>query len=274
MQSPGESEWTVLESGADIIVTETYRLIADAVEGAEFSVGDGSLLDMSPGAIIEIKNPRTLPRLQVTLREGTLLFTAQEPSYELFTSACPVSLLSIPSTIEIEVNGETTRLAIEEGAATCALEEKTLTLPMCRELLLRPDEEPEVSVFCTASTPTPPPVMTISPSSTPWWSDSTQTLTATTSIPTPTTTPTPTLVPPTALPTDTPTSPPPPTSRPRPEPTKPPPTEPPPPPPTEPPPPPPTEPPPTEPPPTEPPPPPNTPRPTEVPSRPTSTPSS
>ncbi|MCP4544425.1 MAG: FecR domain-containing protein [Chloroflexi bacterium] len=224
VQWSGESEWTILEGETDITIVETCRIIADAVEGAKFYMNDGSLLELDPGTVIETKNPGTLPRLQVTLRDGTLLFTAQEHSYELFTPICPISLLSIPSQIEIEVNGDTTRLAVEEGAATCALEEETFTLPTCREILLRADEEPEVSEFCVASTATPPAMVTLSPSPTPWWSDSTQTLTHT-PTPTPTATMTPTPAPTiVVLPTDTPLPPPTATPRPRREPTKPPPT--------------------------------------------------
>jgi hypothetical protein len=242
----GESEWTVLENGASATIEEMGQIIADDVEGARFSTGDGSTLELNPGAVMEVQNPRTLPHLQVTLRDGTLLFTAQEHSYEISTPACSVSLPSIPSQIKIEVNGETTRLAVMEGAATCTFEEETLTLPTGREMVVRPNEEPEVFEFCVASTAAPAPTMSLSPPPTPWWLDSTPTLSPTsaptatltatptfapltpsrTSTPTATLTATPTFVPPTrAPPTDTPIPPPPPTSPPKPAPTKPPPTQ-------------------------------------------------
>ncbi len=276
LQWPDASERTTMEDQASITIEERCQIIADALEGALFCLGDGSTLELASEAVVDVQNPHTFPRLQITLQDGSLLFVAQEPSYEFIMPACSVTLLSVPSRIRVEINGETTRLAVEEGAVTCALETKTLTLPTCREMYVRPGEEPEVTEFCIASTVVPSPTPTLSPSSTPWELEPTATsfplptptLTPRRVVPTPTRrriVPTPTHTP--VLPADTPPPPPPPPANTQP----PPPTNtpaPPPPPPT-------NTPAPPPPPPTNtsaPPPPPDTPRPTPASPRPTSTP--
>lgn len=249
------AEWTPVEGKTSITVEDKGQIIADAIEGAKFFLGDGSTLELTPETEIEIQNPRTFPRLQIIVRKGSLLFFAQKPSYEFVIPVCPMTLLSVPSLIRIEVNNETTHLAVEEGAVTCQLETETLTLPTCREISITPGEEPDVTEFCTLSTvvaPSATPTISLSPtlgglvpaiSPIPGELESTMT-----PSPSPTLTPTrgivPTRTPTPAPPTDTPAPPPPPkATKPPSPPTQPPPppTEPPPPPPTEPPPPPPTE---------------------------------
>ncbi|MFQ6101255.1 MAG: hypothetical protein ACE5OS_08475 [Anaerolineae bacterium] len=240
------SEWTTMESGASITVQKQGRIVADAAEEALFHLGDGSTLELAPETMMEVQNSRSFPRLQMVLQDGSLLLMAQEPSYELTIPTCSVTLLSVPSRIRIEVNSETTYLAVEEGAVVCALETGTLTLPKCREMYARAGEEPEVTEFCDANATATAFAVTPSPSPTPSEFETTPTATAT---PSPTTTPTrevvtstPTPVPPTDTPPPPP--PPPPTNTPPPPPPPPPPTDtppPPPPPPTDTPPPPPTE---------------------------------
>jgi hypothetical protein len=239
------SEWNKLEGKASIVIENKGRITADAVEGAQFYLGDGSTLEMGPGTVIEVQNPRTFPRLQVVVRDGSLLFFAQKPSYEFVIPACSVTLLSVPALIRVEVNGETTRLAVEEGAVTCELETGTLTLPTCREMTVRPgEEEPDVTEFCTPNTVIAPPTPTPSPDSTPLGFELTATPSPSAS-PTPSPTPMPTRreVVPTFTPTPVPPTKPPAPPKPRPTKPPPPPTEPPPPPPPTEPPPPPTEPP-------------------------------
>jgi hypothetical protein len=268
IQSSGDSEWKTLESEATITVEETLRVVADAVTGAQFLVGNDSMLELEPGVTVELQNPHSLPRLQVILEDGDLLFVAREPSYEFLVNGFPVSLLSIPSKIKIEVNGDTARVGVEEGAVACTTEEETFTVSICREIFLSPGQEPQVTEFCAAIAETPPSsTPSLAPSPTPWQVE--QTMTSSPS-PSPTTTPTPSQTPTSAStreievstvthtpvpPTETPV-PPSPKKKP---PTQPPPTQP---PPTQPPP---TQPPPTQPPPTQPPPtrvPPTEPRPT------------
>jgi hypothetical protein len=251
MQAAEGAEWATVGDKARFTLEERSRIVADAVAGAQLFLGDGSTLELDPGTVLELRNPRTLPRLQVIVQDGGLLFFAQKPSYEFVTSAGLVTLLSVPSLIRIEVHGETTRLAVEEGAATCQGETGTLMLPRCREMYVEPGKGPDVTDFCSPSTtvspsttiPTPPgSAPTTTPSATSSATPSTTPSATPSATPTPELTPTPAqMVPP---PTWTPT-PPPPTNTPVPppkrKPTKPPPTQPPP-----------TEQPPTQPPPTEP----------------------
>jgi len=237
LQWPGESEWTTLEGKASVTIKDGGRISADATEGAKFFLGDGSMLELSPETTIEVRSPRTLPRLQVVVENGSVLFFGQKPSYEFAVPACPVKLLSIPSLIRIEVDGETTRLAVDEGAVTCELETETLTLPTCRQMTVRAGEVPDVTDFCTPSTVVSPPTPTptpqgfepsttsspsLAPTSTPTIAGPTPTRRGV--IPTSTHTP----VPPTAKPerpkpkdTEPPPTQPPPTEPPKPEPTKP-----------------------------------------------------
>jgi hypothetical protein len=255
VQGAEGSEWTTMEGKAGFTLEERGQIIADPVEGAQLFLGDGSTLELDPGTILELRNPRTLPRLQVIVQEGGLLFFAQKPSYEFIISTRPVTLLSVPSLIRIEVHGDTTRLSVEEGAATYQGETGALTLPTCREMVVEAGEEPDVTEFCAPSTMVPP--STASP--TPLGFEPTTTP-STSATPTPTPTPEDTVPPPTPTPlppTDTPVPP-------KPKATKVPPTDPPP-----------TDPPPTDQPPTQPPP--TEPRPTAPPStqpRPTAAPAS
>ena len=229
LQWPGESEWKAMEGKAGVAIEEGGRICADAVEGAKFFLGDGSTLELAPGATIEVQNPRTLPRLQVIVEEGSILFFGQKPSYEFTTPICPVRLLSVPSLIRIEVNSDTMRLAVEEGAVTCEMETETLTLPTCRQMYVSPEGKQDVTDFCTLSTVAAPPTPTSSPSPTPFGFEPTATATAS-----PTPTPTRSSVIPTAggvapSPTHTPAPPTPEPAEPKkPKKTKPPPTQPPP----------------------------------------------
>ena len=247
------SESTVMEGKTSVAIEDKGRIVTGAAEGAQFYLGDGSTLELAPETTIEVRNPRTFAHLQVIVEYGSLLFFAQQSSYEFVIPECSVTFLTVPAMITIEVDGETTRLAVEEGAVNCETETKTLTLPTCREVYIRPGEEIDVAEFCAPSTVASPYTPTAIPASSGTPSGTEQTETPTPS-PTPTSTPiatpTSTYIP--ATPTATP-PPPPPTEKPKktkPKPTQPPPE--------------PTQPPPD---PTEPPPPPTEPpRPTEPPS--------
>ena len=156
------SEWTMVgEEKASIAIKDRGQIVADATAGAKFFLGDGSTFDLAPGTAIEIQNPRTIPRLQVTVLQGSLQFFAQEPSYEFVVPACSMTLLSVPALIRIEADDQATRLAVDAGAATCNLGAEVLTLPTCREVTMRAGEEPQVTEFCTPSTPITPATPTI-----------------------------------------------------------------------------------------------------------------
>lgn len=187
LQWPGESDWTGMEGKAGITIHEGGRISTDTAEGAKFFLGDGSTLELGPETTVEVHNPRTFPRLQMIVESGSILFFAQKPSYEFVLPFCTVELLSVPSLIEVEVTGETTRLAIEEGAVTCEMEGEMVTLPTCREMVVRSGEEPDITDFCTLSTVVAPPTPTASPSPTPEGFVPSATPTAS---PTPTATPT------------------------------------------------------------------------------------
>jgi hypothetical protein len=234
VQWTGASDWMTLEGKASILIEETVRIVADAIEGAQFSLGDGSGLELGPEAVLEVQNPRTLPRLQVILEEGSLLFDARDPSYDLITPVGSVTLLSIPSRVSIEVSDDTTHVVVEEGAVSCVLENETVTLLASQEMVASFGEELEVTEFYDVSATATASALALSAGPTPSEAETTPTPTPTmtpTPSPTPTATPrvvwTPTSTPP--PPTDTPKpssshKPPPPT---QPPPTQPPPTQPP-----------------------------------------------
>jgi hypothetical protein len=220
LQWPGESDWTGMEGKAGITIHEGGRISTDTAEGAKFFLGDGSTLELGPETTMEVQNPRTFPRLQMIIESGSILFFAQKPSYEFVLPVCTVELLSVPSLIEVEVTGETVRVAIEEGAVTCEMEGETFTLPTCREMVVRPGEEPDITDFCTLSTVVAPPTPTASPSPTPEGFVPSATPTASsTPTATPTANPTATSGSVASTPTYTPV---PPTAKPKPKKTKPP----------------------------------------------------
>jgi hypothetical protein len=280
VQWPDSSEWSTVEGKASVIVEEEIGIIADEVQGAQFLFGDGSTLELVPQASIKLQNLRASPRLHVVLEEGTLLFAAQEATYEFVVPACLVTILSVPADFSIKVDDEGTHLIVKEGVAACARDTDTITLPPGQEMhVASAIAEPEITEYTDtdatatvlALTPSPKPTKTpaFSPTATPS-PTSTATPTPTRTRPPSTRPPvssaSPSPPPPTSSPTQPPASNPPSRTKPKPQP-----TDPPPPPPTDPPPPPPTDPPP--PPPTDPPPPPtDPPQPTEAPDRPTPTP--
>jgi hypothetical protein len=221
------SEWTAMEG--EISVDGSGQIVADAAEGAKFCLGDGSTLELAPGVTIEVQNPRVFPRLRVTLSDGSLLFEAQQPSYEFVVPVGSVTILDVPARVRIEVSGDTTHVLVEEeGAAACSLETRTLTLLVCWEMYAvageegEEPEEPVVINYCDANATPGPPTLTPLPSPTRWEAEPTATPTLS-PTPSPTPTPTPTITPtrrrvtntPTPVPaTDTPPPPPPPTKPP------------------------------------------------------------
>ena len=246
----GSSEWTTMEGKASIAVEEEISMTADAAQSVQFLLGDGSTLELAPQAAMQLQSLRASPRLHVVLQEGTLVFAAQETTYEFVVPVCLVTILSVPAELNIRVDDEGTHLIVKKGVAACETDTETITLPPGKEMhVVSSLADAEITEYTDAGatatvlalTPSPKPTATptLSPTSTP-----SPTITVVT--PTPTRTPAPILA--TKTPVLTSTEPPPPSAPPpaesssRTKPPPPPPTEPPP-PPTEPPPPPPTEPP-------------------------------
>jgi hypothetical protein len=212
------SEWAMVgQDKASIVIRDKGRIVADATAGAKFYLGDGSTLELAPGTAIEIQNPRTFPRLQVTVLKGSLQFFAQKPSYEFVVPICSMTLLSIPALIRIEADEQVTRLAVDAGAVTCDLETEALTLTTCREVSMRAGEEPQVTEFCAPSTPIAPATPTPLATTTAEAGESTEPTAQPSPLPTPTPTlgVVPTRAPTPVPPTDTP-------APPKPRPTKPP----------------------------------------------------
>jgi uncharacterized protein YraI len=166
VQLAGSSEWMTLEDGGILIVEDSAHIVADTDSGAQFRMADDSTLELSPEAELEVRESQTLPRLQMALLNGYLLFTAEEPSYEFFAPSYQVTVLSIPSRIRLEVEDGTTRLAVEYGALSCQLNGETQALFECQEMYIGSDLEPEVAHYCTDSTAVPTPTGTTYPTTT------------------------------------------------------------------------------------------------------------
>ncbi|MEA3375020.1 MAG: hypothetical protein U9R72_02285 [Chloroflexota bacterium] len=186
---------------------EAAEIAADGEEGAEICIGDGSRLQLEPGAAIGLGELHPLPRLQTTVQEGEVRFEADKRSYEFVVPGCTLELVRLPTSFIVDVGGSTTHLMVEEGSVRCTLESGTLRLfTECDEVYLMPGEEPEVGNYCQpeeTSTPTVSP--TAEATATP-----TALITPTgTLTPTATQSPTPTETPPTDTPPPAPTAPPP-----------------------------------------------------------------
>ncbi|MFW6135666.1 MAG: hypothetical protein ACOC7N_02465 [Chloroflexota bacterium] len=221
------SEWTPMEKQVNI--QESVEIAADGEDGAEICIGDGSTLELLPGAAIRLDELHPLPRVQLTLQQGGIRFETDKRSYEFVVPGCDLGLVRVPTKILVEVQGTKTHMLVEEGTVKCTLETGMLRLfSECEEVYLAPGEEPDVGEHChlnlaptpatvspTPETPTP----TRTPTSTPTPSPTPTATRTPTLTPTPTRrviratpTPTPTPLPPTATPTEPP--PPPATKRP------------------------------------------------------------
>ncbi|MFO7743066.1 MAG: FecR domain-containing protein, partial [Anaerolineae bacterium] len=207
------SEWTAMEEQVNL--QEAAEIAADGEEGAEICIGDGSRLQLEPGAAVGLEALHPLPRLQTTVQEGEVRFEADKRSYEFVVPGCTLELVRLPTSFIVEVGGSTTHLMVEEGSVRCTLETGTLRLfTECEEVYLMPGEEPEVANYCQpeeTSTPTVSPTAEATATPTALITP-TGTLTPTaTQSPTPTETPTRTptrrVIPATPTPTPTPVPP-------------------------------------------------------------------
>lgn len=187
-----------MEKGMRITVQGKCKIIADTAEGAQFLTGDGSVLELTSGAAIEMQNPRIFPWLQIILQNGGLVFTAQSDSYEFIAPTGSVKLLSTPLQLQIELGDEGARVAVEEGSVTYTADAEVLTLTECQETYAKSGEKPRVDEFCVANTVTPTPPLGSMPGQTVEGNQATPTLfvPAPTSIRSvPTSTPPPVVVP-------------------------------------------------------------------------------
>jgi hypothetical protein len=224
---PDAADWSDLQTGTPILLRKPGEIMALA-EGARLCLGDGSTLELSPGARITVQEPGAFPLLDVAVQDGEVILSAQKASYRIGTSAISMTLLEVPSRVRVRTNGGTVYVRIEEGAANCRTDDEAITLPTCWEVLKPAGEAAQVGVFCATRTPTPSPTATRpGPTPTGFASPSPSPLPPSPS-PTPTrprgtgvATPSPTPATPTPTPTMTPLPPPPPSPPP---PTQPPPT--------------------------------------------------
>jgi len=218
MLQAGSLQWTTMAE--EVSIESSTQITTSTEEGVRICFGDDSTLELAPETSVELSNPRVFPRLQVKLLEGAILFEGTQQSYEFILPECSATLLSVPSRLRIESEGEAVRLTVETGSVTCAYGAETLVLSECQEVYASPGREPLVGNFCaviatataeaTARTPSPTPQepeATPSPSSTPGGGE-------VISSPTPPPSPVPAWWTATATPlppTDTPAPPPPPT---------------------------------------------------------------
>jgi len=215
MTQAGSSQWTPMPREVGI---EGKAQVSSSTEGGvRLCFGDGSTLELAPETTVELSDPGVFPRLQLTVIEGSVLLRGTQRSYEFVLPECSVTLLSVPSRLRVKSEGETARLTVETGSATCTYRAEALVLTECWGVYALPGREPLVSNFCAAMATATAEAMAHTPSPTPEGAGATASPTPSPS-PAPTregTPPTPTPPPP----TDTPLPPPPPPPNTRPPPT-------------------------------------------------------
>ncbi len=234
----GAADWSDLQTGAPAILREPAEIMALS-EGARLCMGDGSTLELSPGARLIAHEPGAFPLLDVAVLDGEVTLIAQKASYRIGTSVISMTLLEVPSRVRVRLNGGAIYVRIEEGAVNCATDDESITLPTCWEMRKPEGEAAQVGVFCATRVPTPSPTPTrpaptptltailspspspapLSPFPTPTRPPGTRVATPTPTLGTPTPTPTLTPLPPPPPPPPPPTSPPPPPTSPPPPPT-------------------------------------------------------
>ncbi len=218
----GSSDWGVAE---EVCIEGTCRIIADAEEGARICIADGSVLDLAPGAAVELTEARFFPLLQLRVADGALQFETERSSYEFLFADWTATLLRVPARLEVVSGDGIARLAVAEGAVSCALSERMVTVLAGREIRAESGREaflvdrisasptisvpaylfatPDVDRLKATSTSTRVPTITHTPTTTPTataTSTSTPAPTREPSTPTPTQAPTFTPAPPTETP--------------------------------------------------------------------------
>lgn len=154
LQESGSSEWAQLDT--QIEVDGELRVQAEGDGNARLCPADGSLLELMPGSVVDLRPAEDGALLSISVLEGSVRLLAQEPSYQLVTSGCPVRVTEVPARIQVERIGATTRVLVEQGSAVCADASRPILLTTCWELVVEPDEEPQVAQTCGAVTEASP----------------------------------------------------------------------------------------------------------------------
>ncbi|MCX8068735.1 MAG: FecR domain-containing protein, partial [Anaerolineae bacterium] len=153
------TDWSALQVGAPVIFRKPAEVMA-LTEGARLCLGDGSTLELSPGARILAQEPGSFPLLDVSVLDGEVTLIAQKASYRIGTSAVSMTLLKVPTRARIQLNGGTLYVRIEEGAVNCATGDEAITLPTCWEMRKPEGEAAQVNIFCATPILTPSPMAT------------------------------------------------------------------------------------------------------------------
>lgn len=148
LQESGSSEWAQLNT--QIEVDGELRVRAEGDRNARLCPADGSLLELMPGSVVDLRPAEDGSLLAISVREGSVRLLAQKPSYQLGTSGCPVGVTEVPARIQVERSGATTRVLVEQGSAVCADASEPILLTTCWELMVEPDEAPQVAQTCGA----------------------------------------------------------------------------------------------------------------------------
>jgi ferric-dicitrate binding protein FerR (iron transport regulator) len=157
-----------------IIVQEAVAIAAEEDGDARLCLADGSLLELDPNSVVEIRPAEDRSRLLIELREGRVLLLARQTSYGFTTSACPVRVSDAPARLLVEQREDATQLMVEEGTAVCVTGSEPTLLPTCWQLVSAPGAEPEIAQYCgqadqplPTKTPTPTGASPATPSPTP-----------------------------------------------------------------------------------------------------------
>lgn len=153
------ADWSELQAGTPVVFRKPAEIMA-LTEGARLCLGDGSTLELSPGARVTLQEPGSFPLLDVTVLDGEVTLVAQKASYRVGTAAISMTLLEVPSRVRVRLNGGAVYARIEEGAVNCATDDESITLPSCWEMRKPEGEAVQVGVFCATRVPTPSPTAT------------------------------------------------------------------------------------------------------------------
>lgn len=153
------ADWSELQAGTPVVLRKPAEVMA-LTEGARLCLGDGSTLELSPGARVALQEPGSFPLLDVTVLDGEVTLVAQKASYRVGTAAISMTLLEVPSRVRVRLNGGAVYARIEEGAVNCATDDESITLPSCWEMRKPEGEAVQVGVFCATRIPTPSPTAT------------------------------------------------------------------------------------------------------------------
>lgn len=153
------ADWSDMQTGTPVVLRKPAEIMA-LTEGARLCLGDGSTMELSPGARVIVQEPGSFPLLDVTVLDGEVTLIAQKASYRIGTTAVSMTLLEVPTRARVRLNGGAIYVRIEEGAVNCATDDESITLPTCWEMRKPEGEAAQVGTFCATSIPTPSPMAT------------------------------------------------------------------------------------------------------------------